>query len=240
MTERRPQTESELIEHLRALDVGAPETLHERIGTLVAERSAPARRRWPLGAGERSAGAGGLTSPAWRLAAAGAMVVAAVAVALLVNAGRTGSGSAPSARAAALLALQRPTMAAPHESASNRAQLTAAVDGVAFPYWEEGLGWRSVGARSDRVAGRTVSTVFYADPRGQRIGYAIVGGTPPPALAGGVVTRRRGTVYRLLSVDGAGAVVWLRDGHLCVVAGRGVDGATLLRLASWDRGATPA
>jgi hypothetical protein len=28
-------------------------------------------------------------------------------------------------------------------------------------------------------------------------------------------------------------VTWLRDGHLCVLSGRGVSGATLLRLASW-------
>jgi hypothetical protein len=226
MTERRPQTQAELIEHLRALDVAAPEPLHERVEALVAERTAPARRRRGLG------------SPAWALAAGGAMAAAAVAVALLVSAG--GSSSPPNVRAAAALALTRPTAAAPAESASNRSQLAAAVDGVAFPYWEEGLGWRSVGARSDRVAGRTVTTVFYADPQGRRIGYAIVGGTPPPALTGGVATQRGGTEYRVLSVDGAGAVVWLRDGHLCVVAGRGVDSATLLRLASWDRGGTSA
>jgi hypothetical protein len=43
--------------------------------------------------------------------------------------------------------------------------------------------------------------------------------------------------YRLLSENGAAAVVWLRDGHLCVVSGHGVAGATLLKLASWsDRG----
>jgi hypothetical protein len=231
MSEHRPQTEAELIEHLRALDVPAPASLHERVEALVAERAAPARR---------SSRRRGLGSPAWGMAAAGAMVAAAVAVALLVSTGGSGSGSAANVRAAAALALARPTAAAPAESASNRAQLAAGVDGVAFPYWEEGLGWRSVGARSDRIAGRAVTTVFYADPQGRRIGYAIVGGTPPPALTGGVVAQRGGTDYRLLSVNGAGAVVWLRHGHLCVVAGRGVDSATLLALASWDRGGTTA
>jgi hypothetical protein len=54
------------------------------------------------------------------------------------------------------------------------------------------------------------------------------------------VAQRGGTDYRLLRVNGAGAVVWLRHGHLCVVAGRGVDSATLLALASWDRGGTTA
>jgi len=28
-------------------------------------------------------------------------------------------------------------------------------------------------------------------------------------------------------------VTWTRSGHLCVIAGRGVSGHTLLRLASW-------
>jgi hypothetical protein len=32
----------------------------------------------------------------------------------------------------------------------------------------------------------------------------------------------------------AAVVTWLRDGHLCVVSGRGVSSATLLRLASWS------
>jgi hypothetical protein len=38
----------------------------------------------------------------------------------------------------------------------------------------------------------------------------------------------------MLTVNGAAVVSWLRKGHLCIVSGRGVDGATLLALASWD------
>ena len=37
--------------------------------------------------------------------------------------------------------------------------------------------------------------------------------------------------------NGARLVTWLRDGHLCVVSGRDMDSATLLRLASWNDGA---
>jgi hypothetical protein len=223
VTERRPQTESELIEHLRALELGAPAALHERVEALLSTRSTlkPGRAQ---------------PSPlAWRFAAAGAMALAAIAVALFLSHAHEGSPP-PSLQAAAAVALAQPTLAPPAESSSNRAQLTARVDGVAFPYWEEGLGWRSVGSRSDRVGARTVTTVFYADPRGRRIGYAILDGIPAPALAGGVLFRREGTVYHLLRLDGANAIVWLRRGHLCVVAGHGVDGATLLRLASWDEG----
>jgi hypothetical protein len=111
----------------------------------------------------------------------------------------------------------------------------AAVQGVHFPYWEEHFGWRSTGQRTDSVAGRTVTTVFYTNRNGQRIGYAIVAGTPAPSMGGGPEKRRDGTSYRLQSTQGAEVVTWLRNGHLCVLAGRGVDGATLLRLASWGK-----
>jgi hypothetical protein len=107
------------------------------------------------------------------------------------------------------------------------------VNGVAFPYWEDRFGWRAVGARTDRVAGREVTTVFYGNHRGQTIGYAIVSGANPPRISDGMAARRGGVRYWLTSVNGAPVVTWLRDGHLCVVSGRGVSGATLLRLASW-------
>jgi hypothetical protein len=49
-----------------------------------------------------------------------------------------------------------------------------------------------------------------------------------------VIAWRGGVSYRLLTENGAAVVTWLRDGHLCVVSGRGVSSATLLRLASWS------
>jgi hypothetical protein len=56
-----------------------------------------------------------------------------------------------------------------------------------------------------------------------------------------VIAWRSGVAYRLLTQSGAAVVTWLRDGHLCVVSGRGVSSATLLRLAIWsDRAATPS
>jgi hypothetical protein len=88
------------------------------------------------------------------------------------------------------------------------------------------------------VGGRTVTTVFYANQTGQRIGYAIVAGTPAPWVSGGVAKWRDGISYRLSTGQGASVVTWLRHGRLCVLSGRGVDGATLLLLASWgERGA---
>jgi hypothetical protein len=127
----------------------------------------------------------------------------------------------------------------PTESHAHYAQLDLAVDGVPFPYWSERFGWRSTGSRTDRVDGRSITTVFYANSSGQRIGYAILAGTTVPRVAGGVIARRGGVSYRLLTQSGASVVTWLRDGHLCVVSGRGVARATLLRLASWsDRDAS--
>jgi hypothetical protein len=112
--------------------------------------------------------------------------------------------------------------------------LTAAVDGVAFPYWEDALGWRATGARTDAVGGRAITTVFYANRAGSQIGYAIVGGLPAPHTSGGAVVQLGPTQYRLLRVNGETVVTWQRDGRMCVLAGRGVAPATLLHLASWQ------
>jgi hypothetical protein len=170
-----------------------------------------------------------------RLVAAGALVAVVVAVLAVVLGG--GGQASLSLRQASALTLGPARTQAPPESTRNGAELVASVQGVHFPYWEEHFGWRSTGQRTDRVAGRTVTTVFYANGGGQRIGYAIVAGTPAPSMRGGAVQWRHGTPYRLLHANGAEVVTWLRDGRLCVLSGRGVDGATLLRLATWgERG----
>jgi hypothetical protein len=235
MTDRHPQTESELVELVRAIDVRAPASLHREVESMIAGRSRPARRRIAIGEGD----AARASATGRRLAAAGALLaVAAIAVALAASSG--GGGSALSVRAASALTLGPSTSRAPSESMSHRAELLASVDGVSFPYWGEHFGWRSTGQRSDRLGGRAVTTVFYADARGRRIGYAIVAGTPAPRSDGGVIAWREKTPYRLLTVNGAAVVSWSRDGHLCVVSGRGVSTATLLRLASWGDGGSIA
>ena len=161
--------------------------------------------------------------------AAAAVVVVALAITL------SGGGSPPlSFHQAAAPTLRAATLSAPPESSTNHVELTAAVDGVRFPYWEDRFGWRSTGMRSDQIDGRTVTTVFYANAAGRRIGYAIVAGHPAPQISGGAVFWQGGVPYRLLTENGAAVVSWLRDDHLCVLSGRGVSGATLLRLASWS------
>jgi hypothetical protein len=223
VSEQHPHTEHELVERLRSIDVRAPEELHRRIDALIDERSEHASRR-PL----RARPFGGL-SP---LGLGGAIAIIVVAVVLAL--GLPGGGStALSVRDASALTLRAATMAAPPQNPRRQTQLAKAVDGVAFPYWTDGFGWRATGARVDRIDGRTVTTVFYANRGGRRIGYAIVAGEPAPRLGDGEVVWRGGTPYRLLSEHGARVVVWLRDGRLCVLAGRAVSGATLLALASW-------
>jgi hypothetical protein len=219
------RAESELVEFVRSIDVRAPESLHSQVQALVADAS---RRKGRRGPGHRRA-------PAFaRYAIAGALAAAVAAIAIAI--GLSGGGNGPFIGPTSALTLGRSTAAAPRKTPGT-AQLAAAVEGVAFPYWEDRFGWRSTGTRRDTVNGRAVTTVFYADRRGRQIGYAIVAGTPAPTQDRGAIAWRNGTRFRVLQLGGATVVSWLRDGHLCVVAGRGVSAATLLALASWhDRG----
>jgi len=225
MTDRH-QSEHEqarVTELLRSFDnVPAPDSLHRRIESMVAARPrSHGRRRSPLA-----------------LAGAGIAVVAIVAVGLAVALGGGPNVAGISFEEAVAPTLRAATLPAPVEDPANHAQLVAAVDGIAFPDWSHDLGWRSTGARTDRVDHRSITTVFYVDSRHQRIGYAIVAGAPAPESAGGTVDWTGGVPYRVLSSHGATTVTWLRDGHLCVLAGRGVAGRTLVALASWGGGGT--
>jgi hypothetical protein len=221
----RPRSEEQLVEFLHSIDEPAPQRLHARVEAMVAEHAErPMTLREGLAGARLRLGA---------LAAGGAAVGAAVALAL----GGAG-GAALSVGQAAAVTLRPATLPAPSESHSDEAQLNAAVDGVSFPYWEDHFGWRSSGSREDTVAGRRVRTVFYTNGKGQQVGYAIVSGTPAPKMPAGETRWREGTAYHLTTSGGANVVTWHRDGHLCVVAARGVSPEKLLTLASWDDVAT--
>jgi hypothetical protein len=236
------QSERDVAELIRSIDVQAPETLHATVDAMIAKRTGAAKRsmrgsranrgdRASASPGRRSlSGAGPRIAP--RLAAFGSIAAAIVALVIVVS--LSGGSSTLSVHDASALTLQPATTAAPRESSTSRGELAAAVDGVSFPYWGAHFGWRSTGQRSDSVDGRQITTVFYENAHGQRVGYAIVAGSKPPPVTGGVVSRRDGTPYRLLTVKGVAVVAWTREGHLCVISGHGVEGATLLRLASWD------
>jgi hypothetical protein len=201
------------VELMAAVDVRAPASLHRRV-----EAMAPARR--------------GRTFATRRIGFAAAAATALAVIVVVVGSIGQPAPARLGVQQAAALTLSPASMPAPAESRAHRAQLAVSVGGVPFPYWEERFGWSSTGARTDRIAGHVIRTVFYANSEGRRIGYAIVSGRAP-ATRGGTVIRRWGVLYRLLDHDGATVVAWQRGGHLCVVSGRDVSVRTLLSLASW-------
>lgn len=104
--------------------------------------------------------------------------------------------------------------------------------GLPFPYWEDTFGWLATGTRTDRMDGRSLTTVFYR--RGtQRIAYTIVGGGALPPAEGTDTSVRAGTTLTSSISGGRLLVTWMRGGHTCVLSGAGVPLAALLRLATW-------
>jgi hypothetical protein len=223
MSERTPESETELVELIRAVDVRAPSSLHARVRALVDERG-----------GARARGGRMRTGLV-------ALPVACAVVALILVFALSGGGAQPLTLGKAVALTLRPaTRPAPAENPRADGQLMANVDGVAFPYWSESLGWRATGARSDRVDGRAVTTVFYAASDDRWVGYAIIAGTPAPRVSGGALVHRAGEPYRLMIEHGALTVTWLRDGRMCILVGHGVGARTLLALASWRSNAATA
>ena len=111
--------------------------------------------------------------------------------------------------------------------------------GVTFPYWEDRFGWQAVSVRTDRLDGRSLTTVTYVRGR-QWIAYTIASGSSLPVGTRARPIVRGGTVLRSLSVRERRVVTWLRVGHTCVLSGSGVSTDALLQLGSWrDGGAIP-
>src|SRR6476646_4964683 len=83
MTDRRPSSESELVDFIRSIDVRAPESLHRQVESLISARATRAARssRGARGAGARPFGAG-RSRIGQRLAAGGAIAAALIALAL--------------------------------------------------------------------------------------------------------------------------------------------------------------
>ena len=220
MSDQNPRPETELGELIASFDVPAPPELHRRVQAMADEASA---RRSPLS-----------RNPLALRLGAPALALAALVVTALLVLGSSGATSPLNVQRTAAFALAGATRAAPGEDPSARSQLEANVEGISFPYWDERFGWRSSGSRVDHAGGRAITTVFYSDSAGGRVGYAIVAGSPPPSAGAGTIHWVGRTPYFLSSAGGAGVVSWIRSGHLCVVAGRGVPAATLLALASWQ------
>lgn len=234
MTVQRPQDEDELIDLVRSIDVEAPPALRARVEEMVAVAPRRGLRRSAVERGGRR------SSGIWRArplagALATAAVVGALVVALTSGGGTRTELTLRSAAAPTLLASTTPGPARSDHSDF----LAAEVDGVRFPYLEDALGWYSTGARTDTVAGRAVTTVFYS--RGAaRVGYAIYAGVPAPSSLGGVVHVYHGTEYRVLAGAGTAIISWKRDGHLCVMSSGTASASELMHLAGWSGGTATA
>lgn len=185
-----------------------------RLRSRIERQSQPARRPRPIRIG---------------LALA---VPAAAAVLILALALPAGTPGAPSVSQAAALALRGPQQAAPapdpHDPAT---RLTQTVQDVYFPNWATRLGWRAVGARRDRLAGRVAVTVYYARD-GERVAYTILG-TPALTQPSAPIRQLHGFQLRTLTAHGRTIVTWRRAGHTCVISAAGVPLRMLQTLAAW-------
>jgi hypothetical protein len=198
--------------HEANADVRAPAGLRARIEASRPRRTVAARRR---------IGYGGA------LAAGLAAVVLALVLAL-----PGGTPGAPSVSQAAGLAVLGPATAAPGVQPGAPEKLTTMVGDLYFPNWADRFGWHPVGARTDKIGGRTAVTVYY-DAHGRRLAYTIVAA---PALKAPTAqtTMRHGVELRTLTLDGRLVVTWQRDNHTCVLSANGVAPSELQKLAAWD------
>jgi hypothetical protein len=203
---------------VRAIDVQAPDSLRLWLQEQTQEQKQTSPKR------HRSWFRPRIAFPALGVA------VAAVAAAVVIAVG--GGSSVPTLDQATRAALAPSTMPAPTEADATTLDVSAG--GIQFPYWEHTVGWEAAGARVDSLGGRHVVTVFYRDMDGaRRVGYTIVTG-PPVDVNGGVRVISHGIPYTLKRAGETRLITWLRNGHTCVIAGRGVTYATLLKLATAD------
>jgi hypothetical protein len=151
----------------------------------------------------------------WALAASGAAV--AVLVAVVVVLGTGGGGTEPSLTDVYAAARLAPTEGAPEPGGGDPPVLAARVENIDFPDWQEKFGWKAVGRRDETVDDRPVTTVFYRNPDGAKLGYAIVsgdalGGTPP-----GQKVKRGDNTYHVAREGERTTVTWTQDGQTCVI-----------------------
>jgi hypothetical protein len=62
-----------------------------------------------------------------------------------------------------------------------------------------------------------VTTVFYSNPKGARLGYAVVAGEALGEEPPGREVTRKGKTYNVASAGGDTVVTWTQQGHTCVI-----------------------
>jgi hypothetical protein len=204
---------------LAALRSAAAEAAADGAPTALRARVEAARRPAPRG----RALLGGL--------AVGAAILAALAVFALLPSGSGG----PTVAEAAELATRAPDEPPPPVAEGRPTLLDLAVDGVAFPAWDEEFGWSGVGQRADELEGRTVRTVSY-DKDAAQVAYSIVSGDALEVPEDARSVTRDGVDLRVFTQGGRTVVTWLRDEHTCVLSSRQANEDTLTKLAVWKGG----
>jgi hypothetical protein len=222
----RPLTEEELElahrgEELIAAavaDVRAPQSLREALER-DRERAA-AQARAPFWRRHR-----------WGLALAGVATAALAAVAIALE---TGSNETEPSLTKVYAATQlAPTQAAPSRLGGSPPVLDANVGNLKFPDWQQKFGWQAVGKRDDSLSDRPVTTVFYRNPEGARLGYTVVSGDPLGGKPPGRQVTRKGNTYHVAREGEHTTVTWTQQGHTCaIVASSTVPQANLVDLAA--------
>jgi hypothetical protein len=203
-----------------SIDVEAPASLHGYVRGHVA-RAGTRQRVWV----HRRMLLGGL-------AGAAALVVALV---LALGSSSGGPTAPPTVLQASALGLRPAALAAPEENPRAPSQLAISAAGIPYPYWDRRFGWHTAGVRTDRLGGRTITTVFYATSSARRIGYSIVDGQALAIPGDGQPAVWHGVRFDVLHPAGATTVVtWRRAGHTCILVGSRVSARTLLTLANWQ------
>jgi hypothetical protein len=174
-----------------------------------------------------------------RLALGFGGVAAAAALGIVVALPADSPGD-PSLTEVAALGTQAVRDGPPAEHPAHPTWLKRGEAGLPFPNPREPLGWRPVGTRVDRVAGRRATTVFYAR-NGRRVAYTIVAGEALDPPRDRQRTIRDGIAFATFASNGRQAVTWLRRGHTCVLSGRGTSRTQLIELAQWTgKGTLPS
>jgi hypothetical protein len=216
-----PELQSELRLQQRAL---------QAVGVTASER-APASLRAQVA---RAAEAPPRRSRPFRvLAGTGVAAVAATVALVIVLVG--GPAGSPTVADASAFGARTPVSPVSKAADGSPTLGVPRVAGLRFPDWQDHFGWRPVGARKDRLDGRTTATVFYRHGR-QLIAYTIVDGRPLGVGSPSSTKLRDGVVLRALGVGPRRVVTWVRSGHTCVLSATTTDTATLLKLASWYHG----
>lgn len=177
--------------------------------------------------------------PFWRrhgrvLAGTGAALVVAIALGIVLQAGSgSDAGSTTTLAEVESVARLEATSPAPAKAGGDPPVLDRRVGAIQFPDWEKKFEWRETGSRTSEVGGRSVETVYYRNPKGADLAYAIADGPPISETPPGREIVHEGKTYHVANTPGRTVVTWNQQGHTCTfVASSAVPDLNLVELAA--------